>query len=134
MPASPVVNHPEPYSHAKRLIHHSYNYFFQHPYSPRRPRPIGFHSTAHWSHRYQGQLLPAAGLELVQLPFRDNPLAIFLKSRLSAALNHRQLYPTVLNIGDSVGFVALGKDGMFAMNHPSKEEERGIYGGIFYQR
>ena len=30
-----------------------------------------------WSHRYQGQLLPAAGLELVRLPVRDNPLAIF---------------------------------------------------------
>ena len=38
-----------------------------------------------WSHRHQGQLLPAAGLELVRLPVRDNPLAIFQKSRLSAA-------------------------------------------------
>src|SRR5690349_7908654 len=38
-----------------------------------------------WSHQYQAQLLPAAGLELMRLPVRDNPQAIFLISRLSAA-------------------------------------------------
>src|SRR4029079_2392412 len=39
-----------------------------------------------WLHRYQGQLLSTAGLELVRLSVQDNPLAIFLQSTLSAAL------------------------------------------------
>jgi hypothetical protein len=32
-------------------------------------------------HRHQGQLLPAAGLELLRLPIRDNSLAKLLKSK-----------------------------------------------------